>query len=626
MKLPALIYHPWFPPLFLFICSFLMYVPTFSGTWAMDDYSVIVNNPDIRSYGNFLINTFPGRPLREITYLFDYFFFGLDPWGYHFQNIFWHALNCWLVYCVAIRLNLSRTVAWLSAFLFLVHPIHVEVVANSSHRKDSLALAFMLMALISYMNIFGKISASRRVLWLAGALVLWVTAFFAKGNALVFPLIVIAYEYALVPKNNRFVVRWKQMVPLLCISSFVGLIAWYFYISTLPSFKMEIIGAFVKTENLATFSVSSYILMVLKSFAFMLSKLLMPLNLSMEYIYAVPNSLLDPWVLVALLLLPAFGVIAYRWKKSSPELFFLLIFAALLWLPTANIVWPFSYFAADRYLYAPSAGLCILAVMASEQALTAASRYFNFGWILVLCTFALLTWQQTGVWHNEMNLYSQMLKVSPRSLEAMIGLSSTYYSAKEYDVAAAYAQQALERDYTDFRPYMILGNINYVHNKLNEALELLLESQRKNPLSPEVHNALGSIYDDLGKAGQAVESFKKALKLRPEYFQAHTNLGVTYERMNDLPEAELSLNNALAANNDYVPAWFNLGIVRYRNNDKQGARRAFSEAVKRDPSHVDALSNLSIVCKETGDEVCYNDAVGRMKSLAPNTVDKLRQR
>lgn len=626
MKLPLLLHRPWFPPLVLLILSLLLYLPSFSGTWAMDDYSVIVNNPDIRSYGNFLANTFPGRPLREITYLFDYSLFGLDPWGYHFQNIFWHALNCWLVYSVATCLNLSRTVAWLSSLLFLVHPVHVEVVANSSHRKDSLALAFILMALLFCMKIYEHKAILPRTIWTVTALVLWVTAFFAKGNALVFPLIVIAYEYALIPEKNRVVVRWKQMIPLLCISSVVGLIVWYFYISTLPSFKTTIIGAFVKTENLATFSVSSYILMVLKSFAFMLSKLLMPLNLSMEYIYAVPNSLLDPWVLVALLLLPAFGVIAYRWKKSSPELFFLLIFAALLWLPTANIVWPFSYFAADRYLYAPSAGLCILAVMASEQALTAASRYFNFGWILVLCTFALLTWKQTGVWHNEMNLYSQMLKVSPRSLEAMIGLSNTYYSVKEYDAAAAYAQQALERDYTDFRPYMILGNINFAHNKFNDALELLQESQRKNPLSPEVYNALGSVYDELGKTDQAVESFKKALKLRPDYFQAYTNMGVTYERMNNFAEAELSLNKALAANSDYVPAWFNLGIVRYRNNDKQGARRAFSEAVKRDPSHVDALSNLSIVCKETGDEVCYNDAVGRMKSLAPNTVDKLRQR
>ncbi len=592
----------------------------------MDDFSVIVNNPDIRSFADFIANRFPGRPLREVSYLFDYFCFGLDPWGYHFQNIFWHALNCWLIYVLAIRLNLSATVAWISSLLFLVHPVHVEVVANSSHRKDSLALAFLLMALLSYMNIFDQKATSRRFFWLAGSCALWITAFFAKGNSLVFPALVMAYEYALVPEGQRIIIRWKRMVPILCASSVVGLFAWYGYISTLPSFRMAIMGAFIKTENLADFSVSAYTLMVLKSFSFMFSKLILPLDLSMEYIYSVPKSILDPWVISALLLIPAFCVLAYRWRRRSPPLLFLLLFGAILWLPTANILWHFSYFAADRYMYAPSAGLCILAVLLSEQLLSVAGRYLVFGWICVLSAGAILTWNQSRVWRNEMSLYSHMLKISPRSLEGMVGLSNAYYSAKEYDISSKYAEMAMERDGTDYRPYLILGNINFVHGRLNESRILFLESQKKNPLAPEVHIALGSVYDDLGKSGQAIESFKSALKLRPDYVDAYTNLGVAYERANNLPEAESVLKKALAVNNNHVPAWYNLGIVRYRNNDKQGARTAFSEAVIRDPYHKDALTNLSIVCKESGDEACYNDAVLRLGTAVPGAADKPRLR
>lgn len=601
-------------------CSLLLYLSTFNGAWLMDDYVVIVNNPDIRSVGNFISNSYPGRPLRELSYLLDYFLFGLEPWGYSFQNIFWHALNCFLVYLLAIRLKLSACVAWIASLLFLLHPIHVEVVANSSHRKDSLALAFLLLALLSYMKIFEYKSTSQRLLWLSGSILLWITAFFAKGNSLVFPAIAMAYEYALVPEDNRLIIRWKKMVPVLCISSVVGLIAWYFYISTLPSFKMAIIGAFVKTENLASFSLSAYILMVLKSFSFMVSKLVLPLNLSMEYIYAVPDSFLDPWVLSALFLLLSSVAIAFRWRKTAPQHFSLLLFGAILWLPTANIFWHFSYFAADRYMYAPSAGLCILAVLSSERAFTSVRKYFVFGWLCILCVCAFLAWQQTGVWRNEKSLYSNMLKVSPRSLEAMVGLANAFYNTKEYDISAGYARQAMERDFTDYRPYLILGNVDLIHDRLNEALPLLLESQKKNPLSPEVHNALGSAYDNLGQAGQAVEMFKTALKFRPDYLDAYTNLGVAYERANNYSEAELALNRALKVNNSHVPAWFNLGVVRYRKNDKQGARLAFSEVLKISPSHVDALTNLSVVCKETGDETCYKDAVRRLGSMAPTAV------
>lgn len=614
MKYPAIVRHPLFSPLLLLTCSFLLYLPTFGGTWIMDDYSVIVNNPDIRSISNFILNRFPGRPLREVSYLLDYSLFGLDPWGYHFQNIFWHGLNCWLLYRLAIRLTLSPCVAWLTSLLFLLHPIHVEVVANSSHRKDSLALAFLLMALLAYMKISEQALLLRRYLWLAGSFMLWLTAFFAKGNSLVFPVIIMAYEYALVPQEKRLLIRWQRMMPILYALSGAGIIVWYFYIATLPSFKMAIVGAFVKTDNLASFSITAYILMVLKSFSFMVSKLIMPIELSMEYIYSAPTSILDPWVVSALVLIPVAFAMAYRWRIMHPHRYFLLLLSAILWIPTANVLWHFSYFAADRYMYAPSAGLCMLTALATEQGLTRHRKIFLLGWLTVLLTCAVLTWKQTGVWQNEKSLYSKMLEVSPRSLEAMIGLANVYYVDKNYDSSASYAKKALERDFTDFRPYMILGNINFVNNKLSEALQLLLEAKAKNPLSPEVHNSLGSIYDDMGKSGEAISSYKTAIRLRPDYFEAYTNIGVAYERGNNLTEAEQSLTRALSVNIGYVPAWYNLGVIYYKKNDKQGARRAFSEVVKLQPDHRDALTNLSVVCKEIGDERCYNDAMRQIKS------------
>jgi tetratricopeptide (TPR) repeat protein len=591
----------------------------------MDDYSVIVNNPDVRSIENFFANNLPGRPLREITYLLDYALFGLDPWGYHFQNIFWHGLNCWLVYLLAVRLDLSYFVAWISSLLFLLHPIHVEVVANSSHRKDSLALAFLLMALLSYMKISELHSFAQRCCWLLASLALWVTAFFAKGNSILFPVVVIAYEYILVPEEKRFIARWKMMPTLISTSSVIALVAWYFYITSLPSFKMAIMGVFIKTENLSSFSTSAYVLMILKSYAFMVSKLLIPLNLSMEYIFPAPTSIADPWVLAALVLLSACFVLAYRWREKCPEMFFLLAVGVILWLPTANVFWPFSYFAADRYLYAPSASLCILAVLASEKIFSTGRRCYVASWMSILCICAFLSWKQTAVWHDEMKLYSQMLKVSPRSLEAMLGLASAHYTAKNYDMASRYARRAIERDYTDYRPYMMLGNINIINNKQKEALELLLVSQQKNPLAPEVYNVLGSLYDDMGKPELAVGAFNTALKLRPDFFEAYTNLGVTLERTGNLSEAESALNRALAANINFVPAWFNLGIVRYKKHDKTGARLAFAEVIKRDSFHVDALNNLATVCRETGDNVCYNETLSRLKRVAPNAAKKLSE-
>lgn len=600
--------------LLFFIISIFLYSSTFDSTWLMDDYSVIVNNSDIRSVSNFITNTFPGRPLREISFLLDYKVFGLNPWGYHFQNIFWHSVCTWLVYLLALRINLNTVVARLSALLFLVHPIHVEVVANSSHRKDSLALAFILCALLAYIQVINKTNTVVKYRWFVFTILLWYAAYLAKGNALVFPFIVLAYEYSVVDESDRFLMRCRHFVPIALGVLGVSILSWYIYISQLTSLKSMIVGAFIKTENLSDFSVLAYALMVLKSFSYMFSKLIAPVNLSMEYIYEVPLSIYDLWVVSSIVLCILFVIYVYRWRQVSRKCLFLILFGAIMWIPTSNIFWYLSYFAADRYMYAPSAGFCILAVAISEQWLVKSKQLHLMIWGCLIVICAGLTWRQTYVWKNEVSLYSHMLAVSPRSLEAMIGLMNAKYSAKDYSSASNYAKLAIERDPSDYRPYMTLANMSIKESKLREAIELLKEAQMRNNKIPEIHNLLGSLYDEIGDSNNSIRSLSTALELRPDYVEASTNLGVVYERNMRFTDAEKALQKALAVNKDYIPAWYNLGIVKYRIKDFPGARYSFEEVLKREPDNRDALTNLAEVCRELRDAGCYTETTLRMNS------------
>ncbi|MCP4599725.1 MAG: hypothetical protein GY847_04165 [Proteobacteria bacterium] len=132
--------------------AYAVYVPSFGAVWLMDDLTVIVNNPDVRSLAAFWENYRPGRPLRELTYLIDYQFFGLEPFGYHFQQVLWHGLNAFLVYLLAMRFRLPWVVSVFASLIFLTHPVQVEVLANISHRKDSLSLAFCLLSFHAYLT------------------------------------------------------------------------------------------------------------------------------------------------------------------------------------------------------------------------------------------------------------------------------------------------------------------------------------------------------------------------------------------------------------------------------------------------------------------------------------------
>ena len=117
---------------------FILYAPSFQNEWLMDDFPVIVENSDIRAVSNFIEDRYPGRPLREVSYLLDYALFELNPSGYHIQQNLMHALNAYLFFVLVLNLGSSRLVAWFASLLFLSHPINVEVVANISHRKDCL--------------------------------------------------------------------------------------------------------------------------------------------------------------------------------------------------------------------------------------------------------------------------------------------------------------------------------------------------------------------------------------------------------------------------------------------------------------------------------------------------------
>jgi 4-amino-4-deoxy-L-arabinose transferase-like glycosyltransferase len=191
----------------------MLFANSFGNDWTYDDFSVVVNNPDIRSLKGFLGNSIRGRPIREITYLFDYMLFGLNPYGYHIQNIFWHGLNACLIFALVLRLGGDKAVAWISSLLFLAHPVTVEVVASIGHRKDSLCLAFCLSSFLAFIEAYQPFR--KKVIWLVLSFVLSLVAYHAKENALALPFIFIAYKISFLFENNRILHKiWPYVLML----------------------------------------------------------------------------------------------------------------------------------------------------------------------------------------------------------------------------------------------------------------------------------------------------------------------------------------------------------------------------------------------------------------------------
>lgn len=431
----------WGSYLLLMGIAFLVYANTFGNGWTYDDFPVIVENSDVRSWSAFLKDSYPGRPLRELTYLLDHALFGLKPFGWHIQQVFWHALNACLIFALGRRLHLARWAALFAALLFLLHPLQVEVVANLSHRKDSLALAGSLGAILCYLSFLPD--KRRRVAWLLASIVCFLLALSAKQTAAMLPLVCLLYEILLLPGQQRFLARFLLLPVGLALVGLVSAVWWWLSVDgwLKLSRSMQDVMSF-KANYFEPVSLLVYYLTILKSWLFMGLKLIWPFDLAPEYTFPVARGFFDPWVLGGLGFLTLLVAALYRTVRRRPVACWLALSAICFFLPTSNL-WPLTYLAADRYLYAPIAFLALL-VGCLLTPVRQPNKWLLVPVLLVLTLFAGRTWQQNQVWFSPQTLWEQAIQVSPESSFALNNMGNL--SLLDGDVAAAtnYYQRSVE--------------------------------------------------------------------------------------------------------------------------------------------------------------------------------------
>ena len=141
-----------------FVLVFLVYGQTLFGDFVFDDRSIVshesllenLNNiPQVLSMGYWNIESGLYRPVVLFTYLLNYSFFGSSPFSFHLVNLILYALIGYLIFLLIKRLFPKKQfLSYIVPILFLVLPIHTEVVSNIVGRAEILALLFSLLAFL----------------------------------------------------------------------------------------------------------------------------------------------------------------------------------------------------------------------------------------------------------------------------------------------------------------------------------------------------------------------------------------------------------------------------------------------------------------------------------------------
>ena len=171
-------------------------------------------------------------------------------------------------------------------------------------------------------------------------------------------------------------------------------------------------------------------------------------------------------------------------------------------------------------------------------------------------------------------------------------------------------KKALETRVSLARRYISDGNWEDAKRNLELAREI-------DPVSADVHEAFGLLYQRTGELELAEESFESSISLDRNCSRCRNNYAAFLYSQERYAEAEKQLERVVKDSlySGRPLAFVNLGLCRRQLLDAQGAEEAFVRALSMDRSNRIALLELAQIRFEAGDVARANEYYTRYRSL-----------
>lgn len=392
------------------------------------------------------------RPLTSFSYLFNYAVLGngVHATGYHLVNLLLHTANVWLVYFLIMGVVTIRGPAFFAAAIFAVHPINVEAVTNIIGRADLLATLTVLAGIHCYIRGTAAIGG-KKIFWLIGLTTLSTIGVFCKENGVLTLPLLILYDltFRLKPGSLKNLVRQLGRFMLKGYLALLPSLLLFVIIRRMVYDGVQILEVGFLENPLAAADFWTARLTAVKVVGKYLTILFWPRHLSSDYSYNQvplvqwPFLSWEDWqtalVLVFIIFLAGIAVLSYRRRR---DVFFMIVFGCLTYLPTANLLpkpgapifakesWLIGSMMGERFMYMPSigfAGCLVLAIYALWNYLSKLGGARRFGFLLqkqiaVVVFLSLLvgalacrSFIRNFDWENELILTSQDVQVASNS-------------------------------------------------------------------------------------------------------------------------------------------------------------------------------------------------------------------
>jgi tetratricopeptide (TPR) repeat protein len=530
-------------------------------------------------------------PATRISHMLDCQFFGLDSGWHHITNVLIHGLTSLLLFLFLYRATGARWRSALVAFLFAVHPLHVESVAWVAERKDVLSAFFWFLTLWAYVRYTERLSSRRYLL----VLLTFCFGLMAKPMIVTLPFVLLLLDFwplrrlsfqarAEAGGKPRTAAIVLEKAPLLALSLAVA------FITYLAQHR----GGAVKT--LTAFPIGLRFENALISCVVYIVQMFWPARLAVIYPY--PRHIPSWQAALAGLALAGASMIVVRLRRRCPYLAIGWFWYLGTLVPVIGLVQVGVQARADRYTYIPMVGLSIMVAWAVAEA---ARRPKVKPIVAVLMSLACLTcaalaWLQVRHWRNSETLFRHALDVTAENAVAQVNLANYLVNVPgKLPEAVGLWEAALRIDPDSVTAHTGLGNaLARIPGRLQESFPQFQAALRLAPDWPIPHNELGNALLKAGRLPEAMAQFNAALRLDPDYADAHYNLGVA---LSEIPgrsaEAMSEFQSALRFKPDYAEAQLNVGnVLAGLPGRLPEAIQAYEAALRIRPDYAEAHYNL----------------------------------
>lgn len=579
----------------VFLAAFTLYANTLGHGYVLDDGLVLQDNayvqqgirgiPDILSRDSFhgtlgesaYLSGGRYRPLSLVMFAFEVSFFGMKPFAHHLINVLLYGLTAVVLLRLLRRMVFKEhpLAALAATVLFVVHPVHTEVVANIKSRDEILSLLFLLLTL-GYLLREGPSTANDR--WKAAGC--YALALLSKENGIV--LLGVAPLTLFTFAGRSWWRALRDCWPLgVVVVAYLAL-----RVVFIGSRMQEVPGVLDNPYALA--AADQKLATILSVFVSYLRLLVWPHPLTYDYSFAqVPyRDFSDPMVWMGAVLVAILAAVSIRALVRRDLFGWCAAFFLATLLLVSNLFFNIGAPMAERFLYQASVPFIIAAVELGRRGLSSAGMLNGRSVTVAASIVALLclpqawhTIDRNADWKDRDDLLLHDVLVSSHSARA-----NTYAGIACIRKSQSISDKRTQRELAS-RALVFFSRADSI---VPDYLPVLLNR--------------GAAYFLLDSIPAAEYSWDRARALEPEntmlksydalLFDHYYRQGLKAGTERNFSVAIAALEKSVRYGPGKADAWYNLGGAYFTAGDTAKARASWDRTLQLDPRNAGAQQGL----------------------------------